>query len=406
MPAPKPIRKVFLRPKKSMATPRSKVSSTIKDITDTPLFVLEKTPKGWEKKQVNLLEWWQTLTRKQKRDVLKTARYRQSIMSLFRDPSLNETDIARKLRVSRERASQYRRALMPARDTYLTKARNRAGQLIAAAKANPTLSWPEISQTLGFKANPKGRAQSTLLAKMGFKKRNSRSVRAELEQPLRRKFLEDKGIYYNPKKPIEASLHTLQKRYSNMQKRWEYKVTKYVPFLRIAVPTVNRNIAHLNKRRIDWENDRLNDIVGHTPAYVDKQLAILDSIDASSDLHYVLLKKLSGRVAAYGKEKFASLREAVARKDYVVLRDFAGAVVRKHCNLRQITPSAEFFEVGKETTFDVLSNCRHPEKDPAAFLAIASAAIELNIKDAIIRYKMERSEASLSKSRRASLGYS
>ena len=118
------------------------------------------------------------------------------------------------------------------------------------------------------------------------------------------------------------------------------------------------------------------------------------------------MKKLSGRAAAYNKEKFASLRSAVAAKDYAILTRFAGAVVRRHCSLRQITPYAELFEVGKETILDVLSKCRHPEKDPAAFLAITSAAIELNIKETQVRHKIEQSEGSLSSSRLASIGYS
>lgn len=334
---------------------------------------------------------------------LTRAGKRRLVEVLLKTTSLSGAEIARRVGLSRQRVGKLKQEIMPGRETYFTRAKARGESAIALAKEDPTLSWREIRRKLGLSTRRNDRP--IIVKKLGFVKEHSSVVRVQRERPLRRAWLDEKGIYYNPKFPITSPLFLLQRRFSNLRKRWKFRPLKYNPFLMISVSRINRNIAHLEECGIDWRDERLGNLVTSTPVRIDKQLAVLDSVNASSDLHCTLFKPLSRKAENYGKDYFASLRQAVVDRNVNVLLRFSGSIVKRNITLMQQAPYMGIYEIGKDALLDALSKCRHPEKNPAAFLAIASAAIDIALRQEAVRGARELSEASFYKKRRAQIGY-
>lgn len=337
---------------KVMRNRRLFLTSTIDDVIHTPLTTKSGRP-------LTLQEYWKILTPAERAKVLAVRKEKTLLQTLLRDTSLNEVEIERRMKVSGYNISRQQIALI--RKTHFLNRMGVRKIIMDTAKATKN-------------ANEE-------LAKL--QRRNNKQT----ERRKREQVLQSLGVQYFDK--IETSSLDLITRYKRILQKYDYAPKEYNPFLSLSSEVLDIHIATLDHYRIDWrsEEGELWRLVGNSPEYIHRQMAILNSVEAQSELHFVLLKKLSTLLELMQKPKQAKLCEAVVgvtkrqKEAYKILLGYCESIARftlaRSGKNKKYLP--ELIDLTHDTLIEVLHYCKHPENNPAAFMSIVAATINFKI---------------------------
>ena len=156
-----------------------------------------------------------------------------------------------------------------------------------------------------------------------------------------------------------------------------FVVRHYNPFLKLTSGKVDTSIRILDKYGVDWRDDDkgLWRLISNSTSTLRARLGLFELLGVSPELHYLLICNFRNGIRHFNQEGFASMREAVVSHNIPVLKNFVRGTCNKMLNRSARPPNADFFEAAENAFVTVMSECKHPEKHPAAFLTLVSHAI-------------------------------
>jgi len=312
----------------------------------------------------------------------RIANGRGILKQLFEDPDLNEAQIARKMteagfNMCREQIRLVRKNWFPKRRTIRTEAAKHKRDVLAAIERHPEWTFERIGRSAGITEN---RAVEIATA-AGIKKPSSQLISPE-EHAAREKFLEDAGIEHSSDGRV-TSVKRMKARALHMLRKHKYVVSQCKPFLILTSKRVDAGIRVLDHYKIDWKDrdKELWKLIGNSSDSIRNKMKIFTAVGASPELHYLLLKKLDGRLEYYSSDKplYANLRRAVNERDMTAILTYAAQVAHHTLTYRQFSRRSDYFNLAQDAAVSVLRECACPEKNPAAFLTLMSAAVDVAI---------------------------
>ncbi len=315
----------------------------------------------------------------------RIATERRYLRELLKNSDLDNAEIARQLgaRLKRKVNQEEIRLVREAwgLKSQSEKQSERAAKVVAFAQSNPNITFENIGKEVGLS----GSYASALVKAAGVKKPNAHLVSPE-ERAAREDFLRSVGIEFFYK--IYTPLAKMKARALHLLKKHKYVVRHYQPFLNMTSRRVDAAIKVLDEFHVDWRDDEkdLWKLIGNKPNDIRYRLKFFEYIGASSELHPFLFKNFRKPLLVFNSEGYKDLRRAVVSRDIVALNNFAKRVCVKFLNRDARSHALEYYDAAKTAFVSVLKGCKHPEKHPAAFLALVSFAIGVALDKEALRF--------------------
>ena len=360
--------------------PRFNVHSTIDDVINN-----RPTLDG---KEVNLAEWWQNLPYLKGPGNFRfkaiSAQRRRLIIQMLQDPTISQSEVTRKLNALGYKISY--EAVSQTKDNFMQD-RQRASQYILD-KAEPKaleltkrgdLTRDEICQLVGLNTNQ----LDSILERNKISIKEIKKQFRSAEQEKRRQYLI--GLRITPTKDkVRLSIDQMRTNYLYFARIHKFYPEEYRGFLDRPIAQIIPNIERLNRFGVNWKEYPLNLLISNSEEYLEKQIAILNSVGANANLHILLLNQMEETYANYKLDKYVHIRDAIkalrSPTNFDLLFSYSTKLTAYLA--RQMVanfPDSLIKDIARNEFTNVLYNCKYPERDPAAILTLLSIAIKRRI---------------------------